>query len=519
MEFIKANLHMERSKCQINTQLTLEEDRNISDRNPDAAAVLLEQAEVITEEIRPATDAVTVKGKLVYEVLLKSEEEQGRMYSLQGEIPFEEKIRAEGVDSIDHVEVLAQMEDFRAGLINSRKISVRALLYFTINAMQLYDEEIPVGLEHQEGLQVQKEVLNQSVMAVDKKDILRIREELELPANMPAVQEVLWKSLELGKWEIHPLEDSMGIQGELQLFILYEGEGEGRPIKSYSVTIPFSSNLECSGSRSGMLAEILPLITTRNLSVKEDYDGEARMIEVEMVLELSIRLSENREWEMITDVYSTNKEIIPEYTQGYRKVIHNRYQGKLKLSRVFSASLAADKILQVCHVQGHFLPQELSVEEKGLKIEGILALSVLCLTENEERPYETIKGEVPYSHLVENTELIENSFWKVIPILESLKGTLLDGENLEVKAVIGLEITLGERWQQSVLRGMQMQPLSPEKINSLPGIVVYFADREESLWEVGKRYMIPLESIRTLNQLSSDTLQKGQKLLLVKEVN
>ena len=222
---------------------------------------------------------------------------------------------------------------------------------------------------------------------------------------------------------------------------------------------------------------------------------------------------------MLTDVYSTNKEIIPEYTQGYRKVIHNRYQGKLKLSRVFSASLAADKILQVCHVQGHFLPQELSVEEKGLKIEGILALSVLCLTENEERPYETIKGEVPYSHLVENTELTENSFWKVIPILESLKGTLLDGENLEVKAVIGLEITLGERWQQSVLRGMQMQPLSPEKINSLPGIVVYFADREESLWEVGKRYMIPLESIRTLNQLSSDTLQKGQKLLLVKEVN
>lgn len=516
MELVKANLHMERNKCQMNSQLTLEEDRTISDRNPDAAAILLERTRMITEEIRPGKDVVLVRGKLVYELLIRSDGEEG-MYRLQGEIPFEEKIRAEGIDSLDQVEVVAQLEDFRAGLINSRKISIRALVWFSVSARQLYDEEIPIGLSDADGLEVKKELLGQSVLAVEGKDILRIREELELPANLPAVQEVLWKSMELGKWELHPLEDSIGIQGEVHLFFLYEGEGEGRPVKQFTATIPFSGNIECPGSRSGMTADIQPLVGSQNLAVKEDYDGEARLLEAEMVLDLPIRLLENREWEMITDLYATTREILPEYVSGYRNLIREKQQGRIKLSRIFSTAAVSAKVLQVCHVEGHLLPLETEGNEKGLSIEGVVAVSALCLTENEEKPYEVIRGEIPYSHLVENGLLTEHSFWKVIPILESLKGTLLDGETIEIKAVIGLDILLGERWEQPVLDRIQTEPLSPEKINGLPGIVVYFADKEESLWEVGKKYMVSTDSIRSLNQLTSDTLQKGQKILLVKE--
>lgn len=517
MELVKANLHMERNKCRMSTQLTLEEDRNISDRNPDAAAILLERAEIAMDEIRPGKDVVVVRGRMLYETLIRSEEEEGKMYSLTGEIPFEEKIRAEGVDAIDHVEVTAQLEDIRAGLINSRKISVRALVYFTVNALQLYDEEIPIGLTASEGLEVKKEQLAQSVLAVERKDILRIKEELELPSNMPPVQEVLWKSLELGKWEIRPLEDSIGVQGEVHLFLLYEGEGEGKPIKHFATAIPFSGNLECPGSRSGMLAEIIPSVGSRNLAVKEDYDGEARMLDAEMVLDIPIRLMENREWEMITDVYATSKEITPEFVDGFRKIIRDKQQGKLKLSRTFSTNASGVKVLQVCHVEGNLLPQEIMANGEGLSIEGTIALSILCLTENEARPYEVIRGEIPYAHLVENASLTENSFWNVIPVLENVKGTLLDGETIEVRVMIGLEILLGEKWQQPVLSGIQIAPLSAEKINQLPGIVVYFAGKQESLWEVGKKYMVSLDSIRSLNQLTSDLLEKGQKVLIVKE--
>lgn len=519
MELVKANLHMERSKCRVNTQVTLEEDKNISDRNPDASAILLERAEVAMDEIRPGKDLVVVKGRMVYEILIRSEEDEGRMYCLQGEIPFEEKIRAEGLEAIDNVEVYPQLEDLRAGLINSRKISIRALLHFTVCALWLYDEELPVGLTGAEGMEVQKELLSQSVLAVERKDILRIKEELELPSNMPPIQEILWRSLELGKWEIRPLEDSIGIQGEIRLFLFYKGEGEGRNVKAFSTVIPFSQNLECSGSRSTMISEIVPRIGSRGLAIKEDYDGEARMLEVEMVLDLPIRLLENREWEILTDAYGTTREVTPVYTSGYRKQIQDKRQGRVKLSQVFGASSAGAKILQVCHVEGCLLPQEVVRTKKGLEVEGAVAVTILYMTENEEKPYESIKGEIPYSYMEENETLTDNSYWNVVPALEMLSGTLLDSETIEVKVMVGLETTLGEKWQQPTLSSLQVQPLQPEKMRGLPGIVVYFPGKQESLWEVGKKYLTPLDSIRSLNQLSSDTLQQGQKILIVKEVN
>ena len=52
----------------------------------------------------------------------------------------------------------------------------------------------------------------------------------------------------------------------------------------------------------------------------------------------------------------------------------------------------------------------------------------------------------------------------------------------------------------------------------MPGMVVYVADGGETIWNVGKKYRAPLEPIRSLNQLTEDELQRGQKILIVKEV-
>ena len=110
MELKKANLHMDYVKCQINTQITLEEDKNISDRNPDAERILMEKGRVIMEELRPATDSLFMRGSLVYEVLYASDHD-GRLYRVQGEIPWEEKIRVEGMEATDQPQVIANIED------------------------------------------------------------------------------------------------------------------------------------------------------------------------------------------------------------------------------------------------------------------------------------------------------------------------------------------------------------------------------------------------------------------------
>lgn len=516
MELVKANLHMDRLKCQINTQIILEEDKNISDRNPDAASILMEKGRVMIEDIRPGKDSLAMKGKMVYEILYVSEEENGKLYRMQGEIPWEEKVRAEGMDSIDSPQIQANIEDLRSSLINSRKMNIRGLINFCIKTKEIRDEEILTDILELENMEIKKEPYSQSVIAVDRKDVFRIKEDLELPASLPPIGEVLWKYLDLGKWEIRPLEESIGIQGELKLFILYESSEEEPEKKAYETTIPFSGNLECPGSNSCMVADITPGINYENVSVKQDYDGEERVIEVEMVLDIPIQMYERREMEQVTDIYGTALEIIPEYSMGNSKLIHDKYQGRVKVVENMKLPASHGKILQICHVNAGASVEDTGMEKEGLQVEGILSVIMIYMTDNENRKYEVMKKEFPFTYLMSNVEIGEKVNWKIIPMVEQCSGVILDENHVEVKALVDLDILMEEQWDKKRVSNVKINPFPEEVINNAPGMIVYIPEKKENLWNVGKRYCVSQESIKEINHLTGNEVEKGQKILLVK---
>ena len=516
MELKKANLHMDCVKGQTNTQITLEEDKNISDRNPDAARILMEKGRVEIEEIRPGKDVLSMKGKMKYEVLYEAEEENCRLYRVQGEIPWEEKVRIEGMENIDMPLVLANIEDLRSSLINSRKISIRALVDFSIKIKEIRDEEILLDIDGQENMEIKKEPDSQSVIAVDKKDVFRIKEDLELPSSLPPVGEVLWQYLDLGKWEIRPLEDSIGIQGELNLFLLYESSGEDRELKSYETTIPFSGNIECTGCNSNMVTDITPTVSSSNISVKQDYDGEDRVVEVEMVLELPIQIYEKREMEQVTDVYGTSMDVIPEYRLSQGRKIGEKYQGRIKITEALRLPASSGKILQICHMNANAFVEDSKGEKEGLKVDGILAVTVLYMVESENKKYDVIKKELPFSYQMNNFGFTPNSKWKIIPMVEQCSGVILDENNIELKIVVVLDVLQEEVWDRMVMTNIKVSPLSEETMNCAPGMIVFIPQKKETIWDIGKQYSVSQESIKEINQLTENEVEKGQKILLVR---
>lgn len=516
MELKKANLHMDQIKCQANTQITLEEDKNISDRNPDAADILMEQGRIILEEVRAGKDIVFVKGKMLYEVLYISDEDQGRIYRIQGELPLEEKIRVEGMDTMDNPRVRTVIEDLRSGLINSRKINIRCLINFCVEAKEIRDEEILLEIMNQDNIEVKKEGYEQSVIAMERKDVFRIKEDLELPSTLPSVQEVLWKYLDLEKWEIKTLENQIGIQGELNLFILYEGT-DGL-IKSYETRLPFSGNIECPGCNGNMMADIMPEVNNWNISIKQDYDGEDRVIEVEMVLDIPIQLYENREMEMITDVYGTSQNAKVEYEEACGKRFRDKYQTKVKLNEIIKLS-TSEKIIQICHIQTKPTIEDTKLVQEGLRIDGITSAQILYLSDKEKKPYEVIKKDIPFSYVLENADLSEQSQWKIQAFIEQCSGIILDEDRMELKITIALELIMADCWKNMRIKNIRMEPYSKEYMEEMPGIIVYIPNDKEELWEVGKKYAISADSIKNMNQLTKTEIEKGQKILLVKDLS
>lgn len=516
MELKKENLHMDRVKCQLNTQITLEEDKNISDRNPDASAILMEKGRVIIEEIRPAKESLVIKGIMQYEVLYVSEEENEKLYQIQGEIPWEEKIRVEEMDSMDNPQVTAEMEDLRSSLINSRKINVRSLINIKIQVKEIYDRKVVTDIVGADNIEIRKEPYTQSVLAVDRKDVFRIKEDLELPSSLPPIGEVIWKSLDLGKWEIKPLEDSIGIQGELRLFLLYESAEAEPQLKTYETTIPFSGNIECGGSNSCMVADITPSVTYQNLGIKQDYDGEERVLDVEMVLEIPILLYDRKEEEQVTDVYGTACEATPEYTEITCRVLRDKYQGKVKVTKECRNPQTDRKILQICHMDSRVFLEDSRLVEDSLQMEGIFAVTVLFMTDDERKPYEVLKKEIPFEYRMENMNLTPVSRWKISPMAEQQDVVILDENSMEIKCVVCFDVLVEDICTKKNLGEVRLSPFTEERIEATPGMVIYIPSQKENIWDIGKKYGVSQDSVRQLNKLSGDEAEKGQKLLLVK---
>lgn len=513
MEKRMSNLHMERVKCSQQLQFVIEEDKNISDQSPDIVKILMEDGKLIIEEVRPGKEFAEVRGKLRYKILYLTEEKERRVHKIEGEILWEEKVRVEGLEAGYPVCVEDHLEDMKSNYINSRKISIRALAGLKLTVKENYDEEIISRIEEKE-IEQREEKLIFSEIRVDRKDILRLKEEVELPPSFPPIEQVLWTSLELNKWEARPLEDHISIQAEVTIFLLYRAMGEEEVIKSYETTVKYLANQECAGSNTQLSEGIIPVIRSKQINIKQDEDGEDRILEAEMVMELMVRLWEDKEVNIVTDVYGTQEEIIPVYREGGYCLRREKQQIRLKLTKTIKIPASSPKMLQICSVKTDTPLLEPIHQEGKTILQGSIPFQIFYLTDSEEEVYGGIREEIKFQQETEEEEgNIDSEVWGIVQQCNTI---LLDGQEAEVKMNVLLEMLPVCYRKKEYLQEIRREEETGEKRNQQASMAVYRITGQESLWDIGKRYGISLEMIKSVNQLEGEILQNGQKILLVR---
>ena len=195
LDLIKKNIHMDCIKAKAGNQLTVEDDVNIPDLRPDIDKVIFHSGVIKIEEAKAGNGQVTVRGALTVNILYTSDEEEEPLGKVETSLPFEEQFHMEGVEAGDSVYVRHTLEDLSVGIINSRKISIRALLTLELCVREIFDESAAVDVETQLMVEYRKKPLQIMETAVCKKDIFRFRHEETLPTHLPNVFEVLYGCL------------------------------------------------------------------------------------------------------------------------------------------------------------------------------------------------------------------------------------------------------------------------------------------------------------------------------------
>lgn len=518
MELLKKNIHMNWQKARAENRMTLSEDFNIPDKKPDALGLIQKKGTVKLDEVRAGDGQMQIKGNLEVHILYAAEGDGPSIHRLKAKIPFEEKMVLAGAAPGDVVDVRPELEDLKVRLINSRKFSIQALISLEGVLEELYDVQAGVEVHAEEGLSIKTRELNPLSLAVRTRDILRIKEEISLSSNKPNIGELLWDSVELRGSDVRVLDGELDIRGELFVFVLYEADGEKNTREWMEASLPFQQKIECPGSKTSHVPDVDISLTGVELQEAPDYDGEQRLIQVEAVLGLNIRLYEEENVRILEDVYTPEKELMPvKKEETYESLVIRNYSKCRSADRI-KMSKEAPRMLQFCHSQGDVRIDDAEMTPKGIQVEGSIHVTILYVTSDDTMPFAVMQGDVPFQQLVEVEGLDENCRFRINAGLEQLSAAMIDSEEIEVKAGVSLNVFVVRNHKASCMTEIKEKELDMQSIQEMPGIVGHLVQQGDSLWDIAKACRTTPEKIREWNHLDTEEPVPGTRLVILKAI-
>ena len=204
---------------------------------------------------------------------------------------------------------------------------------------------------------------------------------------------------------------------------------------------------------------------------------------------------------------------------GKLKQLLMKNMGKTKISGRFKVAAGLPKMQQLCHSECDIQMAETKIVDEGLRITGAAAVKSLYGTGDPEVPYDSIAGTIPFSYVLEIPGISPECTYKLYSVPEDLSVTMIDADEVEVKAVLDFHGIVFSHYEEPMIQDVKVTDLDPDKLSSLPGIVAYIAREGDSLWNIGKKYYVPVSQIKDINELTSDEIHPGDKLLIVKGIS
>ena len=490
------------------TQVTLDDDFIVRDNKPDVVHVIYSKGDVFLEDIKVGNQVVWVTGKLRFSTLYLSDDENHRLESISGDIPFQEKLVMDDIDDGAEVSMDISIEDLSVGIINSRKLAIRAILNMCAKNWEEEMASFTDALPEEDGLQQKKRDVTMLCLVENTKDVVHIQKEMLLPNSRGNIGEIIFYQVDFRNEEVILQNDRVTIEMDAQLWVLYRNETSGE-YECFETTAPISGEMECESLNGDEIFWAKTNLLEIELEPRGDYDGEARMLGLDMALSVELQIYREEIKEVLEDAYSLDKELLicRENLPFYQLLVKNI--SKIRLMDQGNIEPNQERILQICGSSGAITIDRVQKREGGILVEGLLTVHILYHTTEDSIPYAHAQSQIPIEQFIDIDGLTEDSILWMDKRIEQLQVNLLDNMEYEIKASIQIGVFAVVKKCISNIVSIEEQPLDMDSLQKQPGMIGCVKREDEDLWDIAKKYHATADNI----------IEIGNKVLVVKQVH
>jgi len=486
MHALREQVWLEQPLGRAETRATVEGEVTLPGGLREEARVLLADCAPVVEGCEAMQDRTHVSGRALFRVLY-TQGDPSRVQVMETTADFTHPCELPGCQGKAAVTAFARPARVDART-NGGRLMLRAEIPLEVRATSVSPAEAITGFDGLDDVELQLcETESLRTVARGGTDTL-IREEMALPADME-IRETLFGTARASVADVTGGMGRAGVSGMVELEAVHAAQGD-QPLLVTRHSFPFAQTVELSGEDGDMLDARAVIKDVAVVSQPTDDGG--RILRAEVLLGLTARADRKERISVVSDAYTTAGDDL----RLTRRTLMCRADdirtqaaesGRMTL-------LLPDGAPPVRRVLAAFVnPVEVSFEQQGSRLaaEGKLDTTLLYMTDDSAAPVS-----------IHRTEAFHASFAAAVGQDADVSLTASQAEALpvtsdRVELRFLLHLDALECRNMPVTIVTEAQPTAAAPLTD--DLVLCFVQPGETLWDIARRYRIPLETLRELN--------------------
>lgn len=486
--------------------LTQEETTEVivPDYCPDIARIIAADSKVYihSRELRDgkANIAGTVRVTVLY-----TPDGEGGIRTLEFAMPFNAESDNRALADCVFLDADTHTEFLESRMLNPRKVFTHCKLVTRLTGYQKASLCFCTDLEAEDRFCVEKRQEQQRVTLlthIAEKDFT-FTEEMNLSPGREGAAELLNSQVCGSVTESKIVGSKLIFKGVFSVSLLYRSV-DGKYYTTSS-ELPFSQIMEVEGASEGCIPSLRLQMTGTDLQIDGD-DAEGRQIAVTLYLHAIALLREEQEITLLNDLYSTSYETAYEAAPLNMTGFYETFTRRHTVREVLEIGVVADSILSLSASCG-----AVSVSREGE--------TTVLRTEANVRAMYLDEGSVPLVversfDITSQLELPEDCKVSASAVCqEEIQGSLGD-RGIEVRFPVDFRAEAVSRLKKICISSAKLDTESTKETVGAPSLVLRCLGRQESAWDLAKKYNTTIAMILAANQLEDGEIPR-EKLLLI----
>jgi LysM repeat protein len=509
VELIKKPIHVFQTIDEQQKEELLETGMIVPDSKPDVLDVLMVDIDIIVKTKEKTGKVMEIGGEICYQVIYRADNQEQSLEAINAKAPWSISCNYPAREEDVHTLVKCSVEHSNADVINGRKLSAKSVI--KLNVKYLAEKSIETG-EMVQGENIYQKADQQEIAMLEDmgERTVNVSETMDLPEGKPAMEEILYSHAAIKDVRVN---DNMNLEGTLEVDYLYRAENDTGRLENIHMELPVSKNLDVENYRYDN-ASVNAAVKSVSLRPDEDFDGLLTRVRLDADIGVEYTLFSRENVHLVRDAYCLDYDFELEKKPITVGVEENDVRENIQVNDNLMLDTGGDTLEQVISLT--VKPRLLSAENEAgaVEINGCLDICLLYCTGVDMRIVRGENREVPFTHRMALSEDQAANESDITLSVEQNSYEIISDTELAVKAQIAIKAHLSRKKQIDVVTGVKGVKPAEKKEN--PPLLIYYAQQGENLWNIAKRYRVPIQKILSDNCMSEETEPvAGQKILLI----